>query len=343
MKNSNNITENKLKVVITTGDESGIGPEIILKALYFKEITEDVNILIVGSKNNLEKTYKTLKSSGAENIADPKNYEIFDMKIPFDNKEPKKSYGDSSFNYLKKGIEIVQKYSNSALVTAPICKKSWVMAGHNYSGQTEVLAESCKVKNIGMLFTAKSPITGWRFNTLLATTHIPLSDVPKTLNANLIHKKLDLLSKFCSYYAKNPILKIAGLNPHAGEEGLLGTEEEEWINSAIMSWSEKNKSIKLVGPISPDSCWNSSAKAWRDKNASKHDGILAMYHDQGLIPIKIIALNYSVNTTIGLPFIRTSPDHGTAFDIAGKGVAQCESMVEAIKTAIDLTRKFKTT
>ena len=191
----------------------------------------------------------------------------------------------------------------------------------NYSGQTEVLAESCKVKNVGMLFTAKSPITGWRFNTLLATTHIPLCDVPKSLNTNLIHSKLDLLSKFCSNYVKNPVLKVAGLNPHAGEEGILGVEEGKWINEAIFSWSKKNKKIKVFGPISPDTCWTSSAKAWKDVNALRHDGILAMYHDQGLIPIKIIALNYSVNTTIGLPFVRTSPDHGTAFDIAGKGLS----------------------
>ena len=345
MKDQNNF-EDKLKVVITTGDESGIGPEIILKALYSLKnslkINNDVHILIVGSKNNLLSTYKNLSSLGIKKIANPNNYEILDVKMTFDINQNKKSNGNSSFIYLKKAIEIVQKYSNSTLVTAPICKKSWAIAGHNYSGQTEVLAESCNVKNVGMLFTAKSPITGWRFNTLLATTHIPLCDVPKKLNTNLIHNKLDLLAKFCSNYEENPILKVSGLNPHAGEEGVLGNEEKDWISNAIISWSEKNKKIKIYGPISPDTCWNSSAKAWRDQSASKHDGILAMYHDQGLIPMKIIAHNYSVNTTIGLPFVRTSPDHGTAFDIAGKGLAQCESMIEAIKTAIDLTKRFKT-
>ena len=222
--------------------------------------------------------------------------------------------------------------------TGPICKKSWALAGHNYSGQTELLAESCQVNNVGMLFTAKSPITGWRFNTLLATTHIPLCKVPKQLSTKLIHRKLDLFSKFCKTYVKKPILKVAGLNPHAGEEGILGSEEKDWIHNAVISWGNQNKGVQLSGPISPDTCWNSSAKAWRDKTAPTHDGILAMYHDQGLIPIKVIALNYSVNTTIGLPFIRTSPDHGTGFDIAGKGLAQSQSMVEAIKTAFDLTK-----
>jgi 4-hydroxythreonine-4-phosphate dehydrogenase len=157
----------------------------------------------------------------------------------------------------------------------------------------------------------------------------------------LIHSKLDLLREFCIKYNKKPILKVAGLNPHAGEEGILGDEEKEWLNDSLIAWSKKNRDIKLLGPISPDSCWNSSAKAWRQKEAEKHDGILAMYHDQGLIPIKVIALNYSVNTTIGLPFIRTSPDHGTGFDIAGKGIAQSQSMVEAIKAAMEMTKNSR--
>ena len=136
-------------------------------------------------------------------------------------------------------------------------------------------------------------------------------------------------------------LKVAGLNPHAGEEGILGHEERDWLNDALITWNKKNRSIELLGPLSPDSCWNSSVKAWNDKNAEKHDGILAMYHDQGLIPMKVIALNYSVNTTIGLPFIRTSPDHGTGFDIAGKGIAQSQSMIEAIKAAVEMTNNSR--
>ncbi len=329
---------NKFKVVISVGDESGVGPEIILKALFSKEIPRNIDYIVVGSKNNLKNTYEHLKSLGVKNIVDPNNYEIYDIKIPFEITKPKKSNGNASFIYLKKAIEIVQKYPNAALVTGPICKKSWALAGHNYSGQTELLAESCKANNVGMLFTAKSPITNWRFNTLLATTHIPLSEVPKKLSTKLIHSKLDLLSKFCKNYVNKPLLKVAGLNPHAGEEGILGAEEKDWINNALNSWIRRNKEVKLLGPISPDTCWNSSAKAWKEQTAPKHDGILAMYHDQGLIPVKVIALNYSVNTTLGLPFIRTSPDHGTGFDIAGKGLAQCQSMVEAIKTAIDLTK-----
>ncbi len=336
-------TNNNFKIVISVGDESGIGPEIILKALYSDELKGNVDFTLVGSKKNLLSTYKHLKDLGLKKLANPNFLQIYDLEISPSDDKSKSSYGDSSFYYLTKAIEIVRQDSNSALVTGPICKKSWSLAGHYFSGQTEVLAKLCGTKNVGMLFTAKSPITGWRFNTLLATTHIPLCEVPKRLNSKLIHSKLDLLKEFCIKYNKKPILKVAGLNPHAGEEGILGNEEKDWLIDSLIAWNEKNRDIKLLGPIPPDSCWNSSAKAWRqkDKDTEKHDGILAMYHDQGLIPIKVIALNYSVNTTIGLPFVRTSPDHGTGFDIAGKGIAQSQSMVEAIKTAIEMTNNSR--
>ncbi len=334
-------TNSTFKIVLSVGDESGIGPEIILKALSSDELPKDIEFILVGCKKNLLNTYRHLKSLGLEKLANPNSLQIYDLEISPSNDQSKSSYGNSSFYYLTKAIEIVRQYPNSALVTGPICKKSWSLAGHYFSGQTEVLAKSCGIKNVGMLFTAKSPITGWRFNTLLATTHIPLCEVPKRLNTKLVHSKLDLFKEFCTKYSKQPILKVAGLNPHAGEEGILGNEEKDWLNDSLIAWNEKNKDIKLLGPLSPDSCWNSSAKAWRNKDAEKHDGILAMYHDQGLIPIKVIALNYSVNTTIGLPFIRTSPDHGTGFDIAGKGIAQSQSMIEAIKAAIEMTKNSR--
>ncbi len=334
-------TNKKFKLILSVGDESGVGPEIILKALSSQEIPKNIDFILVGSKKNLQNTYKRLKSLGLHNLANPNDLQIHDLEISSSDNKSKASYGNSSFCYLTKAIEIVKQYPNAALVTGPICKKSWALAGHYFSGQTELLAKSCGVKNVGMLFTAKSPITGWRFNTLLATTHIALCEVPKKLSTELIHSKLDLFKDFCNTYIDKPTLKVAGLNPHAGEEGILGNEEKDWLNKALITWNEKNRNITLLGPLSPDSCWNSSAKAWRNKDAEKHDGILAMYHDQGLIPMKVIALNYSVNTTIGLPFIRTSPDHGTGFDIAGKGIAQSQSMIEAIKAAIEITKNSR--
>ena len=163
-------TNKKFKVVISVGDESGIGPEIILKALYSDEIPDNIEFTLVGSKKNLINTYKHLKALGLEKLANPNSLEIYDLEISSSTNDPKSIYGNSSFYYLTKAIEIVKQSRNSALVTGPICKKSWSLAGHYFSGQTEVLAKSCGVKSVGMLFTAKSPITGWRFNTLLATT-----------------------------------------------------------------------------------------------------------------------------------------------------------------------------
>ena len=331
--------EDNPKIVITVGDEAGVGPEIILKALASEEIPKNINILIVGNKKNLISKYLFLKSLGIEKIVDPNQLNIDDLKISNHNvKEPSNDTGNASFLYLKHAIEIVRNSPNSALVTSPICKKLWNSAGHNYSGQTELLSETCKSPNVGMLFTAKSPFTGWRFNTLLATTHIPLKEVPYKLDKNLINSKLDLLYKFCNKFKAMPFLQIAGLNPHAGEEGILGTEEIDFMNQAIQDWKIKNPLVNISQLISPDSCWISSAKAWRENKTKAPDGILAIYHDQGLIPVKIISLSYSVNTTIGLPIVRTSPDHGTGFDIAGKGIAQCQSMIEAIKTANDLLK-----
>ena len=325
------------KIVITVGDEAGVGPEIILKALATNQIPTKINILIVGNKKNLISKYLFLKSLGIEKIVDPNQLDIEDLEISAKNiKGPSSDTGNASFSYLKHAIKIVKKLPNSALVTSPICKKLWNSAGHNYSGQTELLSEMCDSPDVGMLFTAKSPFTGWRFNTLLATTHIPIREVPNKLNKNLINSKLDLLHKFCIKFKNNPTLNIAGLNPHAGEGGILGTEEVDFINQSINHWKINNPLVNLSELKSPDSCWISSAKAWKEKNINAPDGILALYHDQGLIPVKIITLNYSVNTTIGLPIVRTSPDHGTGFDIADKGIAQCQSMIEAIKTANDL-------
>jgi len=177
-------TNKTLKLVLSVGDESGIGPEIILKALCSPELPENIDFILVGSKKNLQNTYKHLRSLGLENLANPQNLKIHDLEVSSSDNDPKSSYGNSSFQYLKTAIEIVKQYPNSALVTGPICKKSWSLSGHYFSGQTEVLAKSCGLKNVGMLFTAKSPITGWRFNTLLATTHIAFVRYPRNCLQN---------------------------------------------------------------------------------------------------------------------------------------------------------------
>ena len=191
-----------------------------------------------------------------------------------------------------------------------------------------------------MLFTAISPNNGWRFNTLLATTHISLNKINNNLTKELIRYKLDDLLNFCRQFTKKPLLHVAGLNPHAGEEGKIGIEEQNLIIPTLNEWKIDNPGIKVIGPIPPDSCWISSADAWnRPSNENNApDGILALYHDQGLIPVKLIAFDEAVNTTLGLPFVRTSPDHGTALDIAGKFKAREASMVAAINNAWLLSR-----
>ena len=327
------------KIIITAGDESGVGPEVILKALSSNKIPHGVEFIIIGSKHNFYKTYEKLQLINNKNITNPDNLNIIDINFSkADKEESREVFGNASFHHLATAIDIVKSLPNAALVTAPICKKSWALAGHNFSGQTELLAKKCNVSNVGMLFTAKSPFTGWRFNTLLATTHIPIKQISGSLSEKLISSKLNLLYNFSKQFNPKPKLYIAGLNRHAGEEGILGSEEKDFINSTLKNLNSKYKEANISGPLSPDSCWISSAKAWKEKKVPTHDGILAMYHDQGLIPVKIIASNYSVNTTLGLPIIRTSPDHGTGFDIAGKGIAQSQSMLEAIKTASDLLK-----
>ena len=189
-----------------------------------------------------------------------------------------------------------------------------------------------------MLFTAISPNNGWRFNTLLATTHIPLNKINDNLTKELIRHKLDTLLNFCRKFKEKPSIQIAGLNPHAGEEGKIGIEERNLIIPILNEWKLDNPTIKISGPVPPDTCWISSLDAWNCTSSENHapDGILALYHDQGLIPVKLIAFDEAVNTTLGLPFIRTSPDHGTAYGIAGKGIANEESFLSAIYLAVEV-------
>ena len=176
----NHLSEEKFNIIISVGDEQGIGPEIILKALASNEIHQNNKIIIIGSKKKLITEYTLLKSLGIKKIADPNDLDIKDIEIAnISINNDKKNSGNASFSYLKYATELVRSLPKAALVTGPICKKSWALAGHFYSGQTEFLAESCNAKEIGMLFTAKSPITGWRFNTLLASTHIPLKEIPQ--------------------------------------------------------------------------------------------------------------------------------------------------------------------
>ena len=327
---------NKNTLVISLGDPAGIGAEITLKALGSKCLNQNINPLLVGCKDNIFETYTKLIDHGISNIPSPKELEIID--IPLENKITpgivNKITGSASFKWLCKATNLVLEGKANALVTAPISKIAWHKAGHVFSGQTELLGKLTN-KKPSMLFTAVSPNNGWRFNTLLATTHIPLDAINDNLTEKLLISKLDALLDFCHRFKEKPIIQIAGLNPHAGEDGKIGVEEQDFIIPIMKQWQTNNPSTKIIGPIPPDTCWIPAADAWNSASKVNNapDGILALYHDQGLIPVKLIAFDHAVNTTLGLPFIRTSPDHGTALDIAGKFKARETSMISAINNA----------
>ena len=340
MRIKNNYSKNTSHLVIPVGDPAGIGTEIILKALSSADIPKNMHPVLIGCKRNIELCYKKLKSKSHISLANPKDLEIIDLPLERDVDEGISTIetGHASYIWLTRAIKIIMQGQARALVTAPIAKHAWHQAGHFYAGQTEKLGAMTSVNNPSMLFTAISPNNEWRFNTLLATTHIPLKEVVLKLSPKIILSKLDTLTKFCKKFNPRPKIFIAGLNPHSGEEGKLGSEEIDWLIPTIQQWRTKNPEVTLEGPIAPDTCWISAAEAWKGiPNKNRPDGFLALYHDQGLIPIKLIAFDSAVNTTLGLPFIRTSPDHGTAFDIAGKGIAKYASMLAAINTAWELS------
>ena len=329
------------RLVIALGDPAGIGMEVTLKALADPRLPVGLNPLIVGCRTTLEQTYARLKAQQCPLLIDPSDLDMDDLPIheAITPGTPSQASGASSFRWLSQAVSRVKDEHTSALVTAPIAKHAWHAAGHDYPGQTERLAELDGAHQASMLFTAVSPNHGWRLNTLLATTHIPLQDVPTALTPDLVLRKLDVLSEFCLRFNPYPRLLVAGLNPHAGEQGRLGSEETNWLSPALQQWQHDHPHVDLRGPLPPDTCWLSAAKVWQQGDQPESpDGILALYHDQGLIPMKLMAFDEAVNTTLGLSFLRTSPDHGTGFDIAGQGVARSTSMVAAIRAAWDLRR-----
>lgn len=325
-------------IALALGDPAGIGAEVTLKALAALEargVTPDVRM--VGCRRWLERTYMDLRSRGGAPLVDPGSYPILDRPLGewIAPGQGTAVSGAASFSWLNAAVDLVLSGQARALTTAPIAKHAWHAAGHRYPGQTERLAELCGQKQASMLFTARSPGGTWRLNTLLATTHIPLARVPQALSPALVERQLEVLLGFCRRFHPHPSLVVAGLNPHAGEAGQLGVEEQDWLIPLLESWRRRHPTVALTGPQPPDTCWLEAAAAWRGEGRGA-DGYLALYHDQGLIPVKLLAFDAAVNTTLGLPFLRTSPDHGTGFGIAGAGLARSDSMVAALETAWEL-------
>lgn len=337
------------RLAVTLGDPAGIGPEVILKALADSKITQGCDITVVGSRKLLEKIYANLCNSVSDPavLADPARLSILDVELNGDWAAISPGTGNAasgaaSFAYMESAIARTLAGEFQAIVTGPIAKSAWKAAGYNYPGQTELLAERAGVKRFGMLFVARSPHTDWSLRTLLATTHIPICQVPTALTPELMSAKLDLLLECLreDFGIEKPRIAIAGLNPHSGEQGQLGREEVDWLIPWLQEQRQARPDAVLDGPVPPDTMWVKPGQAWFGTGKSDAaDGYLALYHDQGLIPVKLMAFDRAVNTTIGLPFIRTSPDHGTAFDIAGKGIADAASMKAALNLAVELAKQ----
>jgi 4-hydroxythreonine-4-phosphate dehydrogenase len=223
---------------------------------------------------------------------------------------------------LEEAVTLARRGELDAVVTGPIHKARMYAAGFKFPGQTEFFAERCGVKNFAMC------LTGGKLTVALVTTHIPLSEVPRALERSEVVRVGLLLADFLRGRSINaPRIAVAGLNPHAGESGKIGREEIQFIAPAI----EELQSAVFSGPLSPDTVFHRAVEG-------EFDAVLCMYHDQGLIPLKLHAFHSGVNVTLGLPFPRTSPDHGTAFEIAGKGIARPDSMIAAVTLAVELAQ-----
>ena len=287
------------RIGITAGDAAGIGPEIIQAALASTRLPRDTEFCVLG-----------------DNVRCAPG-------------QPRPGTARAAFAALEESIDLARRGEIEAIVTGPIHKARMYEVGFQFPGQTEFFASRCGVTDFAML------LTGGSLSVALVTTHIPLRAVASCLKTSEIVRVGFLMEKFLRQrLARAPRIAVAGLNPHAGEAGEIGREEIEIIAPAVKELNTIHNSpatnhTLFAGPFSPDTVFHHAASGdW--------DGVLCMYHDQGLIPLKLHAFHEGVNVTLGLPFPRTSPDHGTAFEIAGKGIARPDSMIAAINLAAEL-------
>ena len=310
------------------GDPVGIGPEIILSALTNPLIYELCRPLVIGDMERL----KVLKSKlNFKAVEEPKTgvYQcgcvdvVSTFKLDPDQilwGEPTALTGKAMISYVTSAIDMALQRRIDAMVTCPINKQAMHMAGFFYNGHTELLAEKTKTAGFAMM------LAGDKLRVVLVTIHIPLKDVPLVLSKEKILETIVMTGSFLStrFGLVNPKIAVAGLNPHAGEGGMFGDEEQRLILPAVDL--AKSLGLDVLGPYPPDTIFYHAQKGL-------YDAVICMYHDQGLIPFKMIHFTDGVNTTIGLPIIRTSVDHGTAHDIAGKGKADPGSLTAAIRMA----------
>jgi 4-hydroxythreonine-4-phosphate dehydrogenase len=325
---------------ITMGDPTGIGPEIIVKALSMKEPFQVCQPFVFGDREVLLKTIQMLRLTTTVEVFEKipeKGYcpqRIF--LIPLSRLDvdslhfgkPNAECGKAMVKYVEEAVQWVRNGILDAITTCPINKKAINEAGYPFSGHTELLANMVQASSVAMMFL------GLRWKVVLVTTHLPLKEVSKWITSDRILSTIRMtdegLKKF--FGILQPKIAILGLNPHSGEEGLLGDEERMEIIPAIKM--AKNQGLMVEGPFPADSFFNLSAPA-------SFDAVISMYHDQGLIPIKMSGFKEAVNFTLGLPFIRTSVGHGTAYDIAGKGLADPTNLIHALTAASHLAKLKK--
>ena len=320
---------------ITMGDPGGIGPEVIVKALADPFVRRQAKFIIFGMDEQLEYAADAAEIEPFwirhqhEKISRdyPRNVVVADydeFPVPAWLHGPNKVSGEASLRFCVDAIEAARDEIIDAVVTAPISKQSWTLAGvKDWPGHTEMLADLCKSPRKVMMFVA-GPL-----KLALATIHDALFDLRHKFTIGCVFEPIDLLNTALQEYfgISKPKIGVAGLNPHAGEDGQFGDEESRIIKPTILMAQEVG--INCSGPYPADTLFLRAANG-------EFDGVVAMYHDQGMIPVKLLAFDTAVNVTIGIPIIRTSPSHGTAFDIAGKGIANPESMKSAIRVAIDM-------
>ncbi len=327
--------ERKPLIVITMGDPAGIGPEIIAKVIDSDDVLSLCRPVVIGDAGVLKKLIKEMRLSVAVNSiasldrADPAKGKLEVLDLANVNLaahqwgKPDASSGNAVVAYIKKAVDLTMKHEADAMATAPISKEMMNAAGHHYAGHTELLADLTETKEYGMMFV------GGGLRLILATIHVALKDVPRHITQTKILKTLRLAHQAMKYFGiEKPRIGVAALNPHAGEGGLFGSEEWDEILPAVIK--ARGEGINASDPIPADTLF------YKARN-NYFDIVVAMYHDQGLAPLKMVAFGNAVNVTVGLPIIRTSVDHGTAYDIAGKGCADPASLREAIGLAAKMS------
>lgn len=313
-------------IAFTVGDINGIGPEIILKSVASRAVSSICRPLLVGPWSVFSYYAQTLRLRTPPLFLSEPPTKLAPVPRPG---VPAASSGKIAAASLRHAVDLISRGFAEAIVTAPVAKSVMMKAGLRFPGQTEYLQKLTGSRRAGMILTSSS------FRVGLVTIHIPVSQISRTLTTALIRDRIELYHEALrvDWGIRRPRLAVLGLNPHAGESGLLGKEEQRVIVPVLKTLRKRN--INAAGPFPADAFFARTKE-------KEFDAVIAMYHDQGLIPLKMKAGGLGVNVTVGLPVVRTSPDHGTGFDIAGTGTADHRSMIAAVRTAVDIIRQRST-